>query len=182
MESILRRGLYTVWEVIGVSDSAGAEASTPGFAEWSFPAEPGAVREARVAVRATLREWGLEPLAEVTALLVSELVTNSMRYTSGPIGVRMYFHHAAKDGSPVLLTEVSDPLPDPPQQREPTVDDEGGRGLRLVAGVSRRWGARRGKAGKTVWFELGLPGEESGERRSVCAGHPPKEGLERGLR
>ncbi|MEV6671420.1 ATP-binding protein [Streptomyces sp. NPDC051162] len=139
--------------MIGVSDSAGTVASTPGFAEWSFPAEAGAVRTARTLVRDTLREWGLEAVTDVTVLLVSELVTNSLRYASGPIGVRMYSR-----AGPTLLVEVSDPLPDPPRERAAHPDDEGGRGLQLVACTSRRWGTRRGNTGKTVWFELGLPG------------------------
>jgi hypothetical protein len=56
-----------------------------------------------------------------------------------------------------LLVEVSDPLPDPPRERSATEDDEGGRGLQLVARASRRWGTRHGSLGKTVWFELALP-------------------------
>ncbi|MFC5718880.1 ATP-binding protein [Streptomyces gamaensis] len=139
--------------MVGVSDSARALASTPGFAEWSFPAEPGAVRAARTHVRDTLREWGLEAVTDVTVLLVSELVTNSLRYASGPIGVRMYSR-----AGPSLLVEVSDPLPDPPRERTAHPDDEGGRGLQLVARSARRWGTRPGNTGKTVWFELTLPG------------------------
>lgn len=146
-------GVAAVWEVVGVSESAGTLAWTPGFAEWSFPAEAGAVRTARTLVRDTLREWGLDGVTDVTVLLVSELVTNSLRYASGPIGVRMYSH-----AGPTLLVEVSDPLPDPPRERVAGADDEGGRGLQLVALASRRWGTRPGTTGKTVWFELSLPG------------------------
>jgi PAS domain S-box-containing protein len=119
-------------------------------AGWSFPAEASAVRLARRRVRDTLAEWDLPELVDVTVLLVSELVTNSLRYAHGPIGVRM-----VRAGS--LLVEVSDPLPDPPQERTATAEDEGGRGLQLVAGASRRWGTRHGPLGKTVWFELALP-------------------------
>jgi hypothetical protein len=120
-------------------------------ASWTFGAEPGAVRSARRHVRETLDEWGLEPLTDTTVLLVSELVTNSLRYAHGPIGVRMV------RGSS-LLVEVSDPLPDPPRERVAGAEDEGGRGLQLVARASRRWGTRHGPLGKTVWFELALPG------------------------
>lgn len=131
-------------------------------AEWAFPAEPGAVRTARHAVRGTLHDWGLEAVGDVTVLLVSELVTNSLRYASGPIGVRLERRNPAADSSaagPALLVEVSDPLPDPPRERVADHDDEGGRGLHLVAVSSQRWGTRHGKSGKTVWFELALPGE-----------------------
>jgi two-component sensor histidine kinase len=86
---------------------------------------------------------------DITVLLVSELVTNSLRYAHGPIGVRM-----VRGAS--LLVEVSDPLPDPPRERSAAEDDEGGRGLQLVARASRRWGTRHGPLGKTVWFELAL--------------------------
>jgi anti-sigma regulatory factor (Ser/Thr protein kinase) len=126
-------------------------------AEWAFPADPSAVRKARRAVRVQLADWGLDDLGDVTALLVSELVTNSLRYASGPIGVRLV--RPAADGDP-LRVEISDPLPDPPRARATTCDDEGGRGLQLVSEVAERWGTRTGGAaetGKTVWFELALP-------------------------
>ncbi|MEW1638194.1 ATP-binding protein [Streptomyces sp. NPDC093801] len=142
--------------MIGVIDTDGE------CAEWAFPAEPGAVRTARHAVRGTLRSWGLDAVGDVTVLLVSELVTNSLRYASGPIGVRLERRNPAAPGpagGPALLVEVSDPLPDPPRERVAGADDEGGRGLHLVAVSARRWGTRHGKSGKTVWFELALPGE-----------------------
>lgn len=150
----LKRDVCLLWvrEVNGVIDTDGAAA------EWSFPAEPGAVRTARHAVRDTLRSWELDQtVCDVTVLLVSELVTNSLRYASGPIGVRLA-HLEPGEATPFLLVEVSDPLPDPPTERSAAPDDEGGRGLQLVAGSARRWGTRRGTTGKTVWFELALTG------------------------
>jgi anti-sigma regulatory factor (Ser/Thr protein kinase) len=117
---------------------------------WTFPAEPSAVRLARRRVRDTLVEWDLTALSDVTMLLVSELVTNSLRYAHGPIGVRMVRGTS-------LLVEVSDPLPDPPRERVARPEDESGRGLQLVAGACSRWGTRPGETGKTVWFELAVP-------------------------
>ncbi|MBC3981390.1 ATP-binding protein [Streptomyces sp. AC536] len=146
--------------MVGVNDSAGAVASTPGFAEWSFPAAPDSVRQARELVRDALADWGLKAMSDVTVLLVSELVTNSLRYASGPIGVRMYFRPLPDAGGRALLVEVSDPVEDPPRERAADPEDEGGRGLQLVACASRRWGTRRGTVGKTVWFELTLPAAE----------------------
>lgn len=133
-------------------------------AEWAFPADPGAVRTARTVVRKQLADWGLASVADVTVLLVSELVTNSLRHASGPIGVRLVrpVRPVGPNGTHgTLLVEVSDPLPDPPLERTAALDDEGGRGLQLVSRSSRRWGTRpgrTGRTGKTVWFELALPG------------------------
>ncbi|MER5299160.1 MULTISPECIES: ATP-binding protein [Streptomyces] len=146
------RGPPLGWEVIGVIDTEG------DCAEWDFPADPGAVRTARAVVRKQLGEWDLAALGDVTVLLVSELVTNSLRYASGPIVVRLV-RQAGPLGT--LLVEVSDPVPDPPRERAAAPDDEGGRGIQLVARSSRRWGTRPGRTGttgKTVWFELALPG------------------------
>ncbi|WP_439959966.1 ATP-binding protein, partial [Streptomyces griseorubiginosus] len=69
--------------MIGVIDTEG------DCAEWTFPAEPDAVRTARTAVRGQLHTWRLDVLGDLTALLVSELVTNSLRHATGPIGVRL---------------------------------------------------------------------------------------------
>jgi anti-sigma regulatory factor (Ser/Thr protein kinase) len=142
-------GVLLGWEVIGVLDPEG------DCAEWTFPAEAGAVRTARAVVRGQLRTWGLDGLGDVTALLVSELVTNSLRHATGPIGVRLIRPDGVSDA---LLVEVSDPLPDLPRERVANPDEEGGRGLQLVAFSSRRWGTRPGVTGKTVWFELAVPG------------------------
>ncbi|MFJ8883428.1 ATP-binding protein [Streptomyces sp. NPDC102402] len=145
--------------MIGVTDTDGDRA------EWSFPAVPGSVRGARHAVRDALHHWGFDAaVGDLAVLLVSELVTNSLRYASGPIGVRLVRPHPGGDASGPgpdrsgLLVEVSDPVPDPPTTRTAGPEDEGGRGLQLVACSARRWGTRRGKSGKTVWFELPLPG------------------------
>ncbi|MCN9243029.1 ATP-binding protein [Streptomyces sp. RY43-2] len=140
---------FWVWEVIGVLDTEGQSA------EWTFPAEPGAVRTARTAVREQLRSWGLDQLGEVAALLVSELVTNALRHATGPIGVRLV---RPADSAATLRVEVSDPLPDPPRERTARADDENGRGLQLVAHSSSRWGHEPAEPGKTVWFELGVSG------------------------
>ncbi|GHH81318.1 ATP-binding protein [Streptomyces sulfonofaciens] len=135
--------------MIGVIDIAG------DCVQWTFPADPCAVATARARVRGQLGDWGVEAVADVGALLVSELVTNSLRYTAGPIVVRLA-RPPLRPGA--LLVEVSDPVPDLPSFRIPAADDENGRGLQLVAGQTSRWGARQAGTGKAVWFELSLPG------------------------
>ncbi|MFI8087271.1 ATP-binding protein [Streptomyces sp. NPDC086080] len=134
--------------MIRVTDTDGDRAA------WTFAADPGAVRVARRAVRDQLRLWDLDRVGDLTALLVSELVTNALRHATGPIDVRLV---RPRGLAGVLLVEVSDPLPDPPRPSPARPDDEGGRGLRLLDSASRRWGTRPGAAGKTVWFELTVP-------------------------
>ncbi|WP_280695217.1 SpoIIE family protein phosphatase [Kitasatospora sp. GP82] len=123
-------------------------------AGWTLPAEPTAVSRARRLVRGTLTEWSIEELTDTTELLVSELVTNSVRYASAPIGVRLTL-------GDTLLVEISDPLPDPPRERHAAEADEGGRGLELVRRLALRWGTRTEGMGKVVWFELAAGESES---------------------
>ncbi|MFE3718868.1 SpoIIE family protein phosphatase [Streptomyces cyaneofuscatus] len=116
-------------------------------AEWEFPADPASVADARAAASAKLAEWGLELLDFAVELIVSELVTNAVRYAGGPVGLRL-IHDT------VLYCEVSDPSNTQPRLRRAALGDEGGRGLFLVAQLSSRWGSRYGQSGKTIWAEL----------------------------
>ena len=107
---------------------------------------------ARRFVAATLHRWGLDAHVEVAVLLVGELVTNAIVHTtSTTIGL------VVRLGDQVVRVEVHDTGPQLPQpDRLAAWDDQGGRGLRLVAMLATRWGvdaARRG-VGKAVWFEV----------------------------
>ncbi|MFD4985810.1 SpoIIE family protein phosphatase [Streptomyces sp. NPDC058374] len=124
-------------------------------ASWEFPAEPGSVASARNAATGKLTEWGLEANAFVTELIVSELVTNAVRHAGGPVGLRLI------RGDEVLYCEVTDPSNTQPRLRRARTTDEGGRGLFLVAQLSRRWGSRYGQSGKTIWAEQELSAEFS---------------------
>ncbi len=115
-------------------------------AEWRFPPELTAVSRAREAATARLTAWGLEEQAFVTELVVSELVTNAIRYAEGPVGLRLVRDH-------VLVCEVTDTSESQPRLRRAHSTDEGGRGLFLVAQVTDRWGSRYDAAGKTIWTE-----------------------------
>ena len=101
-------------------------------------------------VRSKLNDWGLGQLEETAELLASELVTNALLYTNGPISIRLLRDHS-------LLCEVYDASDEVPQLRNADHDDDGGRGLHLVKVLSQRWGTRRTNGGKSVWFELALP-------------------------
>ncbi|MGW6457195.1 SpoIIE family protein phosphatase [Streptomyces sp. NPDC055078] len=119
-------------------------------ADWDVPADPSAVGEVRAAVTARLTEWGLADEAFTTELILSELVTNAIRYASGPIRVRLI-----RDRS--LICEVSDASSTSPHLRQAATTDEGGRGLFLVAQFADRWGTRYTPAGKVIWTEQPLP-------------------------
>jgi serine phosphatase RsbU (regulator of sigma subunit)/anti-sigma regulatory factor (Ser/Thr protein kinase) len=120
------------------------------IAQWSFPADLSAVADARAAVLERLAAWGLDDLAFTTELIVSELVTNAMRYAGGPVGLRLI-------RDTVLICEVSDPSSTQPRLRRARTTDEGGRGLFLVAQLSLRWGSRYTATGKTIWVEQEFP-------------------------
>jgi PAS domain S-box-containing protein len=128
-----------------------------GFARWTLLPRPESVRRARALVRQTLREWDLESLEDTTMLLVSELVTNAVRYADGEIELRL-----AKGG--VLVCEVVDADVHVPRRRHSGPEEEGGRGLAIVGEYSRAWGTRPVASGKVVWFELALPRGEASSR------------------
>ena len=116
-------------------------------ASWDLEADPAAVAGARSNVSRQLSAWGLDDLDFTTELVVSELVTNAIRYGRPPIRLRLI-----NDGS--LLCEVSDASSTTPHQRRARTYDEGGRGLLLVAQLAEHWGTRHARHGKTVWAEL----------------------------
>ncbi|MER7518625.1 SpoIIE family protein phosphatase [Streptomyces sp. NPDC126499] len=118
--------------------------------DWRLPREPRSVGRARELARAQLTSWELEPLVDTVELLVSELVTNALRYGEGEIRLRLL-----RDRT--LVCEVWDAGLVQPRRRRAKDTDEGGRGLQLVGLLSAAWGSRRTPRGKTVWFELPLP-------------------------
>ncbi|MDT7841053.1 SpoIIE family protein phosphatase [Streptomyces justiciae] len=123
--------------------------------DWTLPREPRSVGRAREYARGQLLSWDLEPLVDTTELLVSELVTNALRYGEGEIRLRLLLDRT-------LVCEVWDSGLVQPRRRRARDTDEGGRGLQLVGLLSAAWGSRRTPRGKTVWFELPLPDGETG--------------------
>lgn len=114
---------------------------------WDVPADPASVAEARAQTLRQLELWRLEDLAFTTELIVSELVTNAIRYGHPPIQLRLI-----KDRR-TLICEVYDASGTAPHMRRAHQFDEGGRGLLLVAQMSSRWGSRYNLEGKTIWCE-----------------------------
>jgi anti-sigma regulatory factor (Ser/Thr protein kinase) len=123
---------------------------------------PGAAPCARLHTVSVLHEWGLRDLADDTALIVSELVTNAGRTSANlthsryegrwrpgtpPVRLRL-----SADAEQVLI-QVWDGDPQLPQLQDADLMAESGRGLLLVASLSTQWGAYPldGSSGKVVW-------------------------------
>jgi anti-sigma regulatory factor (Ser/Thr protein kinase) len=120
-------------------------------ATWALPANPAIVADARAQASRQLAAWGIEESAFVTELVVSELVTNAIRYGGAPIGLRLI-----RDRT--LICEVSDASSTAPHLRRARTYDEGGRGLHMVAQLTQGWGTRQTLSGKTIWAEQPLDG------------------------
>ncbi|GAA2936196.1 hypothetical protein GCM10010518_23970 [Kitasatospora cinereorecta] len=119
-------------------------------AYWFLEPEDAAPGRARRLARRALSRWGLDDLADEAELLVSEVVTNAVRYAERPVTLRLL-------RTDILRCEVGDDSPQLPRQRRARETDEGGRGLFLVNRLARRWGATRLSTGKVVWFEMVTP-------------------------
>ncbi|WP_035839631.1 SpoIIE family protein phosphatase [Kitasatospora azatica] len=102
------------------------------------------VAQARQFAADRLSAWGLEEEAFVTELVVSELVTNAIKYGQPPIRLRLIRGTS-------LICEVSDASDTSPHLRRARIFDEGGRGLMLVAQLTQGWGTRHSTNGKTIW-------------------------------
>ncbi|MFD9302852.1 SpoIIE family protein phosphatase [Streptomyces sp. NPDC060048] len=125
--------------------------SSDQVAEWELEADLSLVAHARELVLGQLSSWQLDELSFVTELVVSELVTNAIRYAGGPVGLRLIRDR-------VLVCEVSDLSSTQPRLRRARETDEGGRGLFLVAQLTDRWGCRFTSRGKTIWTEQPIGG------------------------
>lgn len=119
-------------------------------ATMDLPSDPAAVSGARRFASDVLANWELEELAFTTELVVSELVTNAIRYGKSPVQLRLILQST-------LTCEVSDASSTAPHLRRARTFDEGGRGLLLVAQCAERWGTRHGREGKVIWAEQALP-------------------------
>ncbi|MGW0082746.1 SpoIIE family protein phosphatase [Streptomyces sp. NPDC003393] len=120
-------------------------------AEWDVPSDPAAVSRIRAEAARQLDAWGLYQTAFSTELIVSELVTNAIRYGAQPVRLRLLYDRS-------LICEVADGSSTSPHLRRARLTDEGGRGLFLVARFAQRWGTRYTSRGKVIWTEQVLHG------------------------
>lgn len=142
---------------------ASGDAAAGTVMQATLPPDPAAVRPARALFSSALERWGLsdEPVAAAGELLVSEVVTNAIRYARGQVGLLV------RRAERSVHVEVHDGDTRLPRLRHADLDDEGGRGLALVQALARDWGARALPDGKVVWFTLDAP-----PVRSLLGGGP----------
>ncbi|WP_406356422.1 ATP-binding protein [Streptomyces sp. NBC_00658] len=121
----------------------------------SVPATPSAVTDARHQAVDAIAGWKAELDDEVVhtaELVISELVTNAVRYASpGQVSMTVRLVEA------VLRIEVCDSSPTLPRLGLPDEYSENGRGLFLVAALADRYGAEPTPTGKRCWAEIALP-------------------------
>ncbi|MFE7788650.1 SpoIIE family protein phosphatase [Streptomyces sp. NPDC057460] len=121
------------------------------LATWLLDHDPTAAATAREHTRRTLADWNVNgDTAYAAELIVSELVTNAIRYGAPPLQLRLIKNRT-------LTCEVHDDAATSPRLRHARTVDEGGRGLFIVAQLAQRWGTRYTTEGKTVWSEQTLP-------------------------
>ncbi|WP_265567951.1 SpoIIE family protein phosphatase [Streptomyces hygroscopicus] len=119
-------------------------------AAWPLDQHPKAVATARAHTQHQLAYWRVdEETAYITETIVSELVTNAVRYGTPPLRLRLIKDRA-------LTCEVHDGNPLAPRLRHAKTIDEGGRGLFIIAQLAQNWGVRYSLDGKTVWAEQTL--------------------------
>jgi hypothetical protein len=107
-----------------------------------------------------LRHWARSWIAangrdadpDSVILVMTEMVTNSIRHGSEPVIVDLV------ETVPTLTVRVSDGSSKKPLQPGARTGDEGGRGLRIIDALTSRWGVWLNPGGgKTVWCEFAGP-------------------------
>lgn len=137
--------------IIGAMEVSIARSTPPGRATLTESDRrwPGRLR---LIARSYLRLWALERLTDSVELLITELVTNALRYgRADSIGVRVLRTER------VVRIEVADGTAVVPTVRRASPFDECGRGLFLVEAVADDWGV--GNGGAVVWCALFLAEE-----------------------
>jgi anti-sigma regulatory factor (Ser/Thr protein kinase) len=130
---------------------------TEGTSSLELAPLPTAIPCFRLHTVAALKEWGLpRDLVADAEMLVSELMTNAADASiilpeRPPVALRLIATETS------LVIEAWDQSPADPVLRDADSDDECGRGLAVIAGLSNRWGFERtGYRRKVVRAELAL--------------------------
>ncbi|MEV3946442.1 SpoIIE family protein phosphatase [Streptomyces halstedii] len=125
------------------------------YAAWELPYDTSAPATARRLTSRRLADWNLDDdTGEATELIVSEMVTNAVRYGRPPVNLRLILDRG-------LTCEIRDGSTTAPHMKYAGAVDEGGRGLFIVSQLATVWGTRYAPGGKTVWSEQTLPPDEA---------------------
>ena len=143
---------------LGLADNTVCQQAQRPAATCAFPPQAESARRAREFTRITLQDWGIAGQADVAELVVSELVTNSLRHGllsaqwmpgEHPVGLTLLRL------DPYLMCMVTDPGRDCPVRIDSCASAESGRGLQVVETCSARWGWEPiAGGGKVVWALL----------------------------
>ncbi|KAB7847779.1 ATP-binding protein [Streptomyces mobaraensis NBRC 13819 = DSM 40847] len=154
--------LSPVWRGLPRFDSSAVSNS----ASCALPPRFEAVRTARRFTGITLSQWGVQHIFDNVALVVSELVTNSLRYATPTAHVDGGYEPPVRlhlmRWTTRLVCAVRDPSEEGPLAGEAAPGDEHGRGLLLVDSFSDAWGwhpLAGALHGKVVWALFRLPRE-----------------------
>jgi hypothetical protein len=150
-----------VADALGLADITGVTAcqhTQRPAATSAFPSRPESARRAREFTRITLQDWAMAEQIDVAELVVSELVTNSLRHGvlsaqwmpgEHPIALTLLRL------DPYLMCMVTDPGSQGPVRIDSCASAEGGRGLQVVESCSVRWGWEPiADEGKVIWALL----------------------------
>ncbi|MCF3175309.1 ATP-binding protein [Streptomyces sioyaensis] len=127
----------------------------PGYSE-TLPREPASAATARRLVRAACATWNLVGLADDSALIISELVSNAVQHARRE-SIRVIIE---RPGAARMRVGVVDFSKAQPVRKAPGPEGEGGRGLTLVGELAADWGTDPLPWGKQVWAELHEKGEK----------------------
>jgi anti-sigma regulatory factor (Ser/Thr protein kinase) len=123
-----------------------------------FAPLPTAIACARLHAVNLLHEWGLRDLSDDVALIVSELMTNALN-ASVVLTDRPPIALGLRASQERLIIQAWDHSPLDAAPASPDGDEENGRGLEIVAALSKRWGSQYFAHNlKVIWAEIEIPG------------------------
>jgi anti-sigma regulatory factor (Ser/Thr protein kinase) len=158
-------GLHDHVSLVGAHPTAGGVPSNGDAAHSSVHLPvPAAVASVRRFVRDALTAWGLDDPEGDVALVTSELATNAITHGSSPFRTSLVLTDS------VVRVSVEDGSRAWPQQHHAHPDDQDGRGMAIVATLSRTSGCDSTPHGKVAWAELDVrPGPARSARSEAGA-------------
>jgi len=147
---MMTKGFRMTMPAAAQCDISPAAGAMPLGAHLALGRLRGSVTTARTWARVVLAEWGLTAQADDAEMILSELVTNAIIHTRGPVDIWL------RSGGGCLAIMVGDARPDMPARTHAEADADHGRGLAIVEALSNgRWGTYPTMHGKVVWARIG---------------------------